>query len=104
MPVWEFKITIIRILAGLDKSIEETRGFPCSRNKRPKNYSGWNLKKKKCFNQDAKPTGYNGHKDGRIRGTISDTEDKIMESHEAEIKGKEKILDHKCRLKELKMS
>ena len=33
---------------------------------------------------------------------ISDTEDKIMENNEAEKKKERKILDHECRLRELR--
>jgi len=59
----ELKATIIRILAGLEKSIEDTRE---SLNGGTYLVSGQN---RKWYNRDAKPTGCNDHKYGRTRGT-----------------------------------
>ena len=52
MPEPEFKTTIIRIIAGLKKIIEDTRE---SLTTEIKDLKTSQAKIKKCYNQDAKP-------------------------------------------------
>ena len=65
MPDSEFKAKIIRILAGLEKSIEDTRESLTTETKGLKTSQA---EIKKCYNQVAKPTACSDHKDGRSRG------------------------------------
>ena len=66
MPESEFKTKVIRILAGLEKSIEDIEHLLLQRSKKLKT-SQAEIKKMLC-NRETKPTTCNDNKDGRTRG------------------------------------
>ena len=61
----EFRTTVIKILAGLERSIEDTRETLAAEIKDLKTSQAEILK---CYNQDAKLIGCNDCKDRRSRG------------------------------------
>ena len=98
MPELEFKTTIIRILAGFEKSIEDS-WEPLFAEKKELKFS--QAKIKNAITKMQTQMEAIKMKMDKTQEQISDIEDKNVENNEAERKRETKVRDHEDRLSNL---
>ena len=94
----EFRIIVIRLITGLEKSIDDSRESIAAEIKELRN-SHDSLRN--VVNEVQNKLDAATERMKEAEGRISKIKDKIMENDEAEEKRVKKILDHKGRIREL---